>query len=181
MVFPTRSNLIWWRRLALASLIAIILANVGVLSAQSSPIPTSDSSRPSQGLPFINAGPDSRFAQLDFAEMYLDNLNKHAKAIEEERRKNAVLVETGVVSALDIVAPNNAVQEFNRATTLLKAQDSKQASKHLEKAIHHYPKFVSAYNALGLAYLDQNDPRAKTEFETAAQLDGVPVAADRRD
>jgi tetratricopeptide (TPR) repeat protein len=130
-----------------------------------------DSSRPSQGLPFINAGPDSRFAQLDFAEMYLDNLNKHAKVVEEERRKNSVLVETGVVSALDILAPNNAVQEFNRATTLLKAQDSKEASKHLQKAIHHYPKFVSAHNALGLAYLDQNDPRAKSEFENAAQLD----------
>lgn len=171
MVFPTRLNLILCQRLALASLIAIVLANVGLLSAQSNPIPTSDSSRPSQGLPFINAGPDSRFAQLDFAEMYLDNLNKHAKAIEDERRKNAVLVETGVVSALDIVAPNNAVQEFNRATTLLKAQDSKEASKHLQKAIHHYPKFVSAHNALGLAYLDQNDPRAKSEFETAAQLD----------
>jgi VWFA-related protein len=103
--------------------------------------------------------------------MYLDNQNKHVKAIEEERRKNAILVETGVVSALDILAPNNAVQEFNRATTMLKAQDAKEASKHLQKAIRDYPKFVSAHNALGLAYLDQNDRRAKSEFETAAQLD----------
>ena len=170
MVFPTHLNLGLWRTL-IACPVALVLANVGLLSAQSNPIPMGDSSRPSQGLPFINAGPDSRFAQLDFAEMYLDNLNKHAKVVEEERRKNAVLVETGVVSALDILAPNNAVQEFNRATTLLKAQDSKEASKHLQKAIHHYPKFVSAHNALGLAYLDQNNPRAKSEFETAAQLD----------
>jgi tetratricopeptide (TPR) repeat protein len=170
MVFPTHLNLGLWRTV-IAWPVALVLANVGLLSAQSNPIPMGDSSRPSQGLPFINAGPDSRFAQLDFAEMYLDNLNKHAKVVEEERRKNAILVETGVVSALDILAPNNAVQEFNRATTLLKAQDSKEASKHLQKAIHHYPKFVSAHNALGLAYLDQNDPRAKSEFETAAQLD----------
>ena len=173
MVFPIQFHLTLWQRLAslLASLTAILLANVGLLSAQANPIPMGDSSRPSQGLPFINTGPDSRFSQLDFAEMYLDQQNKHAKLLEEERRKNSILVETGVVSALDLLAPNNAVQEFNRATTLLKAQDSKEASRYLQKAIHHYPKFVSAHNALGLAYLDQNDPRAKSEFENAAQLD----------
>jgi len=173
MVFPIQLHLTLWRRLAslLASLTAILLANIGLLSGQANPIPMGDSSRPSQGLPFINTGPDSRFSQLDFAEMYLDQQNKHAKLLEEERRKNSILVETGVVSALDLLAPNNAVQEFNRATTLLKAQDSKEASRYLQKAIHHYPKFVSAHNALGLAYLDQNDPRAKSEFENAAQLD----------
>ena len=173
MVFPIQFHLTLGRRLAslLASLTAVLLANVGLLSGQANPIPMGDSSRPSQGLPFINTGPDSRFSQLDFAEMYLDQQNKHAKLLEEERRKNSILVETGVVSALDLLAPNNAVQEFNRATTLLKAQDSKEASRYLQKAIHHYPKFVSAHNALGLAYLDQNDPRAKSEFENAAQLD----------
>jgi VWFA-related protein len=170
LLIPTRVSLSLWRRVA-AGLVALLLLNLGLLSAQSNPTPAGDSSAPSQGLPFINAGPDSRFAQLDFAEMYLDNQNKRAKAIEEERRKNAILVETGVVSALDLQAPNNAIQEFNRATTLLKAQNSIEASKHLQRAIHHYPKFVSAHNALGLAYLDQNDPRAKSEFETAAQLD----------
>ncbi len=169
MVFPRRLNLSLWRTLAgsLAGLVVFVLANLGVASAQTDPTPT----QPSHGLPFINAGPDSRFSQLDFAEMYLDQQNKSEKALEEERRKNAILVETGVVSALDLGAPNNAVQEFNRATTLLKAQNSKEACKHLQKAIHDYPKFVSAHNALGLAYLDENDPRAKSEFETAAQLD----------
>ena len=139
MVFPIQLHLTLWRRLAslLASLTAILLANIGLLSGQANPIPMGDSSRPSQGLPFINTGPDSRFSQLDFAEMYLDQQNKHAKLLEEERRKNSILVETGVVSALDLLAPNNAVQEFNRATTLLKAQDSKQASRYLQKAIHH--------------------------------------------
>jgi len=172
-MFPTRLNLTFWQKLpaSLAWLVALVMANLGLLSAQSNPIPMGDTSRPSQGLPFINTGPDSRFSQLDFAEMYLDQQNKHAKLLEEERRKNSILVETGVVSALDLLAPNNAVQEFNRATTLLKAQDSKEASRYLQKAIHHYPKFVSAHNALGLAYLDQNDPRAKSEFENAAQLD----------
>jgi Ca-activated chloride channel homolog len=119
----------------------------------------------------MNAGPDSGFAQLDFAEMYLDQQNKRTKLLEEERLKNQKLIDDGVISALDLAAPNNAVQQFNHATSLLKEQNSKEAAKCLEKAIRMYPSFVSAHNALGLAYQDQNDPRAKSEFETAARLD----------
>jgi Ca-activated chloride channel homolog len=124
-----------------------------------------------QGLPFMNAGPDSGFAQLDFAEIYLDGQNKQVKRWEEERTKNNKLIDAGIVSALDLDAPNSAVQQFNHATSLLKEQNSKEAAKCLEKAIHIYPKFVSAHNALGLAYQDQSDPRARSQFETAAQLD----------
>jgi len=130
-----------------------------------------DSSQPSQGLPYMNAGLDSGFAQLDFAEMYLDQQNKRAKRLEEEKLKNNKLIDGGVISALDLAAPNNAVEQFNHATSLLKEQNSREAARCLEKAIRIYPKFVSAHNALGLAYQDQNDPRAKSEFETAADLD----------
>lgn len=119
----------------------------------------------------MNAGPDSGFAQLDFAQLYLDQQNKKAKALEAERVKNKELIQSGVISALDVEAPNNAVQQFNRATSFLKAQKSQEAAKCLEKAIHEYPKFVAAHNALGLAYLDQNDPRAKSEFQAATKLD----------
>jgi Ca-activated chloride channel homolog len=125
----------------------------------------------SPGLPYINTGPDSGFAQLDFAEMYLDQQNKQAKRSEEERSKNNKLIDAGIISALDLAAPNNAVLQFNHATSLLKEQNSKEAAKCLEKAIHIYPRFVSAHNALGLAYQDQSDGRAKGEFETAARLD----------
>lgn len=116
-------------------------------------------------------GPDSGFTQMDFAELYLDQQNKHAKSLQEERLKNQRLIDAGVISALDLSAPNSAVQEFNHATSLLKEQNSKEATRYLEKAIHIYPNFVSAHNALGLAYQDQDDTRARTEFETAAKLD----------
>src|SRR5271170_4167683 len=54
----------------------------------------------------------------------------------------------------------------------MKAQNSKEAIRHLQKAIADYPKFVSAHVGLGLAYIDQEDPgRARSEFETAAKLD----------
>jgi Ca-activated chloride channel family protein len=123
-------------------------------------------------IPAMNAGPDSGFAQIDFAQMYLDQVNRHAKESEKQRLQDKELVDSGVVSALDLDAPNNAVEEFNRGNSLLKAQNSKEAMRHLQRAIGDYPKFVSAHIGLGLAYLDQDDTgRAKSEFETAARLD----------
>ena len=119
----------------------------------------------------MNAGPDSQFAQIDFAQMYLDRQNRQTKFLEQQRIKNQELIDSGTVSALDLEAPNKAIEEFNRASTLLKAQNSKEAIAHLQKAIAAYPKFVLAHNTLGLAYLDQDDGRAKDEFAAAAKLD----------
>jgi Ca-activated chloride channel homolog len=122
-------------------------------------------------LPFINAGPDSAFEQVDFAQIYLDTQNRDLKHTAEVKAQQQRLIDSGVLSALDLEAPNKAVEEFNRASSLMKAQNSKEAIVYLQKAIAAYPKFVSAHNALGLAYLDQEDGRAKGEFETAAKLD----------
>jgi Ca-activated chloride channel homolog len=123
-------------------------------------------------LPGINTGADSAMAQVDFEQIYLETENRRLKNIEERKAQDKALVDSGVVSALDLDAPNNAIEEFNRARTLLKAQNSKEAIRHLQKAIGDYPKFVSAHVGLGLAYIDQEDPgHAKDEFEAAAKLD----------
>lgn len=122
-------------------------------------------------LPYMNAGPDSAFAQIDFAQIYLDTGNRQMKKNAEQQEQRKHLVDSGAVSALDLDAPRKAIDEFNTATTLLKAQKSKEAIAHLQKAIAAYPKFVIAHNTLGLAYLDQEDGRAKDEFEAAAKLD----------
>ena len=125
-----------------------------------------------QGYATLYAGPDSIFEQIDFAEMNFDQSNKHMKLREEQKARNKDLVESGAVSVLDLDAPNNAIDEFNLGTSFLKAQNSKEAMKHLHRAIADYPKFVSAHIGLGLAYVDQEDtPHAKSEFETAAMLD----------
>lgn len=116
-------------------------------------------------------GPDAGFQQLDFAVMYLDEQVRDARDREQGSIEQRRAVASGSVSALDLAAPNKAVQEFNRATTLMKAQKSKDAIGHLQKAIKVYPRFVSAHNALGLAYVDQEDSRAKAEFEAATKLD----------
>ncbi|MFZ3341238.1 MAG: VWA domain-containing protein [Terriglobales bacterium] len=135
------------------------------------------SERPSLGqtytapVPFLNTGPDP-MAAIDFAQFYLDQQNRSAKEKEKREQERKRLIESGVLSALDLDAPNNAIEQYNRANTLLKQQNSKEAILHLQKAIADYPQFVAAHMGLGLAYLDQEDmSRAQNEFETAARLD----------
>ncbi len=122
-------------------------------------------------LPFINAGPDSAFAQIDFAQMYMDSSTREQKKNQEQVAERRHLVEIGAISALDLNASNKAIEEYNRAATLMKEQNAKEAVMHLQKAISAYPKFVAAHNTLGLAYLELNDGHAKQEFEQAAELD----------
>ena len=119
----------------------------------------------------VNLGPDP-LAQFDLRQLQLDQMNRHAKESEQRRKQDESLIDSGVVSALDLQAPNKAVVEYNRATSLMRAQNSKEAIKHLQKAIQVYPKFVSAHVGLGLAYIEQEDPAdARSEFETAGKLD----------
>lgn len=79
---------------------------------------------------------------------------------------------SATVSVLDLAAPGKAMENFKRGLSWLKAQNSKKAIAFLEKAVSLYPKFISAHNALGFAYFDQRDARAKAEFETVVKLDG---------
>jgi Ca-activated chloride channel homolog len=117
-------------------------------------------------------GPDSSFEQIDFAQMSFDKSNRDAKDREQQRKQNKEMIDSGALSALDLEAPDSAINEFNRANSLLKAQNSKEAIKHLQKALAYYPRFVSAHIGLGLAYVDQEDTvHAKSEFEAAATLD----------
>ena len=120
-----------------------------------------------QQLPYMNADPTSVFAQIDFARMISDG----PAWGETQRNRQTTLLDSGVVSALDLQAPDKAIKEFKQGTSELKAQDSKSAIRAFQRAVKIYPDFVSAHNALGLAYLDQQDPRAREEFETAAKLD----------
>ena len=120
-----------------------------------------------QQLPYLNAGPTSVFAQIDFARMISDERVWD----ETEKHLQTALIDSGVVSALDLQAPDKAVKEFKQAIAALKAQDPKGAIRAFQRAVKIYPDFVSAHNALGLAYLDQQDPHAREEFEKAAKLD----------
>ena len=128
---------------------------------------------PTGSVPVMNVGGnylDAQFARMDLIEKQLEEQKR--KSQEQQKYKKQML-ESGTVSALDLEAPRGAVAEFNKAAELLQHQKAADALTHLRKAISSYPKFVSAHNNLGLAYLetDQQD-RAREEFETAAKLDG---------
>ena len=122
--------------------------------------------------PAMSPGLDA-FGQFDFNTLYLDQINRHAKESANQKAQDQELIDSGTVSALDLQAPNNAIEQFNHASSLLKAQKSKEAVRYLQKAIEDYPKFVAAHMALGRTYvdLDQKD-RARSEFETAEKIDG---------
>jgi Ca-activated chloride channel homolog len=124
-----------------------------------------------QMLPYMNAGPDSGFAQMDFAQMYLENTNKEQFKNQELAEQKKQMVETGQISVLDLNASGKALDQYNRAVTLMKEQNAKEAVAHLQKAIAAYSKFVMAYNTLGLAYLELGDSHAREEFEAAVKLD----------
>ncbi len=119
---------------------------------------------------------DAQFESMDFAQKILAQQNKKSDPKTQAREKE--LVDSGTVSELDLAAPARAVNEFNEASALLRGQHSQEAIGHLQKAISAYPKFVSAHNYLGMAYVDIDDPaRAQAEFETAANLDAKFAAS----
>ena len=83
-------------------------------------------------MPLINVGSDFGFSQIDFAQTYLDVQAKSAKDKEKRERENKELIASGVLSALDLEAPNYAIEQFNRAASLLMAQKSKKAIQYLQ-------------------------------------------------
>lgn len=110
---------------------------------------------------------------LDLVQIYVDGQGRRNDEAEKKRiAANQDLVDSGSASILDLKAPYDAVQEFDRGLVLMKQQKSKDAAKLLHKAIASYPNFVSAHINLGIAYLDDNDiDHARSEFETATELD----------
>lgn len=76
------------------------------------------------------------------------------------------------VSKLDLMAPGKARSEYNKGLTDLTRKNFNTAVTHFQKAISVFPKYVSAHNGLGTAYMNlaQNE-RARAEFQIALSLD----------
>jgi VWFA-related protein len=79
---------------------------------------------------------------------------------------------SGSISALDLEAPRNARQEYNKGYLLLMRKDLDGAVEHLTTALSYYPRFVAAHNALGSAYLQMGQNNAaRDQFAQAVALD----------
>ena len=115
---------------------------------------------------------EQQVGALDFAQISLTEQAKKQRETEQQLLAEKELVDSGAVSTLDLQAPSRAVHEYNQGIDELRSQHSPQAIEHLQKAIAIYPKFVSAHNALGLAFSDMEDSaKAKSEFASAIALD----------
>ena len=80
---------------------------------------------------------------------------------------------SGPASRLDLKTPGKAQREYEDGYRLLLKKEFEGAVVHLRKSIDSYPKFVSAHNALGTAFLKLGrNEDAKAEFLAAAALDG---------
>ena len=92
--------------------------------------------------------------------------------VDGRKRHEELSSSTDSVSQLDLVAPKEARQEYDKGLQLLMQNRLKEGVEHLTKSISLYPKFVAAHTALGSAYLDlgQNE-LARTEFAQAVSLD----------
>ena len=88
-------------------------------------------------IPLVNVGGgpmESQFESMDFAQKILQAAEQRSRMRKEQERRKG-LIDSGTVSALDLAAPDRAVNEFNQATSLLRGQHSQEAIGHLQKAI----------------------------------------------
>ena len=78
-----------------------------------------------------------------------------------------------MVSASDLNVPDKARKEVDKANDAMAERNWKKAQEHLEKAIALAPKYVTAYNNLGILYDKVNDiPKEEEALSKAVELDG---------
>lgn len=102
------------------------------------------------------------------AELYMMDI----RSAQAQKRHEQQEQPSEGVSILDLKAPSGAKREYEKGVSLLFKKDLDGSVQHLSKAVAIYPKFVSAHNSLGTAYmdLDQYD-KARENFEQATLLD----------
>jgi tetratricopeptide (TPR) repeat protein len=72
--------------------------------------------------------------------------------------------------------PAKAIKEYERARKAFQHGDLQDSADHLQKALHIYPDFIQAHNALGLRFLQFGDSqKALAEHEIALSLDSHRV------
>jgi len=71
-----------------------------------------------------------------------------------------------------LLIPSKALKELQRSQTALSSGDVRASAVHLEKALHIYPGYLEAHNALGARYFDlQKYEKAAVEFQKAINID----------
>ena len=76
-----------------------------------------------------------------------------------------------VVPAWALQIPGKAQKEFNKGVEALGRGDAKSGIVHLQEAVQLYPRFATAFDALGTAYASAGDfQAAETAYEKALEI-----------
>lgn len=73
-----------------------------------------------------------------------------------------------VISASNADVPKRAMEFYDRASKLAEAKDYKAAIKELKLAVAEYPKFVNAFNQIGVLHMQLNELEPADEAFKAA-------------
>lgn len=77
------------------------------------------------------------------------------------------------ISVFDLSVPKGARKEMEKGDKYALKRQWLDAAKHYQKAIDEYPNYVGAYNNLGTARMNLNDPvGANNAYEHAVSIDG---------
>jgi protein O-GlcNAc transferase len=135
--------------------IAVLLLVSPTLHAQPRRVPAPVPSAPSQASPFDSP-------------VFLDSTPSNV----ESRRVPAAQPRGDLVSVSRLRIPAKAIKEYERAQKAFQQNDVQASAGHLQKALHIYPDFVQAHNALGVRFIQLGDfQRALAEYELAESLD----------
>jgi Flp pilus assembly protein TadD len=108
--------------------------------------------------------------QLQQQQQTSADLRRFALLSLEDRRQKLRKPGQGTVYAPEANVPRKPMREFQQGLKALDKKDYRSAEEHLLAATELYPKFASAFNALGLAYqMDPDKQDRKTGINAAAK------------
>jgi tetratricopeptide (TPR) repeat protein len=135
--------------------IALLLLLSSTLHAQARRLPASVPAATSQRRPFD---------ALVFLDSTDSNLESHPARMAQPGGN--------LVSVGQLRIPAKAIKEYERAQKAFQQSNVRASADHLQKALHIYPDFIQAHNALGVRFLQLGDfQKALAECQTALSLD----------
>jgi Tetratricopeptide repeat len=85
-----------------------------------------------------------------------------------------------VTSAAELKIPADAKKAFHKGMEAWEHNDYPKAAEQFEKAVAAYPQYDTAYNNLGVMYMQMNEPaKARAAFEHSVALNDKNADGDR--
>jgi len=120
------------------------------------------------------------------ASLRIDDMDKNRMVFVRVKPKAGATAATSkpgtsaVTSANELRIPADAQKAFHKGMEAWQHNDYAHAAEQFEKAIALYPAYDTAYNNLGVMYIQINEPeKARAAFEKSVALNDKNADADR--